>query len=89
MIKSLPRFYHGFAPRIYFGPFYGGYHVLALDQESYQYAMVCGPNRSYLWILSREKTLPDTILNRLTEKARKLGFAVDELIYVTQDRKDG
>ncbi|MCF8052429.1 MAG: lipocalin family protein [Desulfobacterales bacterium] len=51
--------------------------------------MVCGPNRSYLWILSREKTLPDPILNRLTEKARELGFAVDELIYVTQDRKDG
>ncbi|MDX2446852.1 MAG: lipocalin family protein, partial [Desulfobacterales bacterium] len=32
---------------------YGGYHVIALDQETYHYAMVAGPSRSYLWILSR------------------------------------
>ncbi len=73
----------------FFGPFYGGYHVLALDQQSYQYAMVCGPNRSYLWILARQRTLPAPTLSRLTEKARELGFAVDELIYVTHDRRDG
>jgi apolipoprotein D and lipocalin family protein len=73
----------------FFGPFYGGYHVLALDQESYQYAMVCGPNRSYLWILARQRTLSAPTLDRLTEKARELGFAVDELIYVVHDRMDG
>ena len=38
----------------FFGPFYGGYHVIALDKENYRYAMVAGPNRSYLWILSRD-----------------------------------
>jgi len=73
----------------FFGPFYGGYHVLALDRESYQYAMVCGPNRSYLWILARQRTLSAPTLDRLTEKARELGFAVDELIYVVHDRMDG
>ena len=41
----------------FFGPFYGGYHVIALDTENYSYAMVAGPNRSYLWILSRSKSL--------------------------------
>ncbi len=39
----------------FFGPFYGGYHVIALDQENYRYAMVAGPDRSYLWILARDK----------------------------------
>jgi len=32
----------------FFGPFYGGYHVIALDRENYSYAMVSGPSRSYL-----------------------------------------
>ena len=25
----------------FFGPFYGGYHVVALDQQNYRWAMVC------------------------------------------------
>ncbi len=36
----------------FFGPFYGGYNVIRLDDD-YQYALVSGPNRDYLWILSR------------------------------------
>ena len=31
--------------------FYGGYNVIALDRE-YHHALVCGPDRDYLWILS-------------------------------------
>ncbi|MGD8368539.1 MAG: lipocalin family protein, partial [Desulfobacterales bacterium] len=73
----------------FFGPFYGGYHVIALDRESYGYAMVSGPSRSYLWILAREKTLPRTTVEHLLTKARSLGFAVDEMIFVTHDRPDG
>jgi apolipoprotein D and lipocalin family protein len=72
----------------FFGPFYGGYHVLALDREGYGHAMVSGPNRSYLWILAREKTLPRSILDPLLKQARDLGFAVDELIFVSHDRPD-
>ena len=36
----------------FFGPFYGGYNVIRPDDD-YQYALVSGPNRDYLWILSR------------------------------------
>ncbi|EPL8337043.1 lipocalin family protein, partial [Escherichia coli] len=36
----------------FFGPFYGGYNVIKLDDE-YKYALVSGPNREYLWILAR------------------------------------
>ena len=53
----------------FFGPFYGGYHVIALDRENYGYAMVAGPNRSYLWILSRTPWLDETILSNLKSKA--------------------
>ncbi len=44
----------------FFGPFYSGYNVIAIDPE-YKHALVCGSNKKYLWILSREKTIPDTI----------------------------
>ena len=73
----------------FFGPFYGGYHVIALDEENYQYAMIAGPSRKYLWILSRDKTLDEKILSTLVTKARNWGFDTDDLIRVSQDRTDG
>ncbi len=72
----------------FFWPFYGGYNVIALDTENYSYAMVCGPNRSYLWFLAREKTLSDPVVDKLVETAKDLGFEVDDLIYVEQNRPD-
>lgn len=71
----------------FFGPFFGGYNVIALDREHYAYALVCGPNRDFLWILSREPTLADAIKNDLVEQARALGFAVDDLIWVRQEEE--
>jgi apolipoprotein D and lipocalin family protein len=69
----------------FFGPFYGSYNIIALDKENYQYSMVTGQNRSYLWILARTRTLPKDTLNALIEKAKRLGFATDKLIMVEQD----
>ncbi|ORM71892.1 outer membrane lipoprotein Blc [Pantoea rwandensis] len=68
----------------FFGPFYGGYNVIALD-EDYQYALVSGPNRDYLWILSRQPKIPDNVKQQYITTAKRLGFAVDELIWVNQD----
>ena len=68
----------------FFGPFYGGYHVIALDRDGYRYAMVSGPGRDYLWILAREPRLPRPVLDRLVTMARESGFATDELILVPQ-----
>ena len=70
----------------FFGPFYGGYHVVALDQKGYQWAMVAGPDRSYLWILARERVLPAGVRDQLIAQARALGFDVDKLIWVSQER---
>ena len=69
----------------FFGPFYGGYHVIALDKEEYRYAMVAGPNRSYLWILARGKKLEATIQADLISRAEAWGFETENLIVVEHD----
>jgi len=69
----------------FFGPFYGGYNVIALDKEHYQYALVCGPDRSYLWILARSTTLPESVLKELLTSAKNMGFDTDQLIFVAHD----
>lgn len=66
----------------FFWPFSGGYHVIALDQDSYHWAMVAGPTHSYLWILAREPDLPDEIVDSLVSEAADMGFNVDGLIKV-------
>ncbi len=65
----------------FFGPFYGGYNVIALDPD-YRWVMVVGPNRGYLWILAREPGLPQPVLDELVAQAAALDFPTDELIYV-------
>lgn len=72
----------------FFGPFWGGYHVIALDEEDYRYSMVAGPSRSYLWILSRDKMLDPTIVAELVARAKQWDFDTEKLIYVEQDMPD-
>ncbi len=67
----------------FFGPFYAGYNVIAIDPQ-YQHALVAGQNRDYLWILSREKKLPDEVREAYLQKARDLGFAVEKLVWPEQ-----
>lgn len=67
----------------FFGPFYGAYNIIALG-ENYDYALVVGPDYSYLWLLSRTATLPDSVLKKLITQAKSLGFDTDKLIYVKQ-----
>jgi len=73
----------------FFGPFYGGYHVIALDQQHYRWSLVAGPDRDYLWILARDKTLSADVRERLLGEARALGFATEKLIWVEHGRSDG
>jgi len=69
----------------FFGPFYGGYNIIELDKSGYQYSLVTGPDRDYLWILSRTAKMEAEVLQSLVNKARELGFATDELIFVKHD----
>lgn len=68
----------------FFGPFYGGYNIVELDDSDYQYSLVAGPDRSYLWILSRTPQMDSTVLQQLIAKADALGFPTNELIMVEQ-----
>lgn len=69
----------------FFGPFYGGYNIIALDDD-YRYALVCGPNRDYLWILSRTPTIPDAVKKQMLDTAARQGFAVEKLLWIDQSR---
>lgn len=68
-------------------PFSGGYNVFALDHDEYSWALVCGPSRSYFWILAREKSLPDDLIEKLVAIARENDFPVDDLIWVEQHNR--
>ena len=67
----------------FFGPFYGGYNVVDLD-PGYTIALVVGPSRDYLWILSRSPAPPKAEVERLIARARELGFDTSGLIHVSQ-----
>ena len=73
----------------FFGPFYGGYHIIALDKENYSYSMVAGPNRSYLWILSRSTSIDDAVYTNLVKMAGEWRFDTTKLIKVSHDKPDG
>ncbi|WP_423821459.1 lipocalin family protein [Salinisphaera sp. SPP-AMP-43] len=67
----------------FFGPFYAGYNIVALD-DGYRHALIAGPNRDYLWILSRTPDLEPQIRQALREQAAGLGFPTDELVFPDQ-----
>ena len=75
----------GYLKVSFFGPFYGSYVIFELDRKNYQYAYVSGPNRSYLWLLSRTPSLDQKIIDRFIDRARELGFDADNLIFVPHD----
>lgn len=68
----------------FFGPFAADYYVIALDDD-YQYALVGTPSRKFLWVLAREKTMPESKYNELLEIATSRGFKVSELEKIAQD----
>lgn len=65
----------------FFGPFYGGYNVVALD-SAYQYALIAGSDLNYLWLLSRKPTMPEEVKQSYLELAKKIGFDTDALLWV-------
>lgn len=65
----------------FFRPFYGGYNIVELDRDGYNYALVAGPSTKYLWILARTPELAPAIVKRLAARARELGYNTDDLIF--------
>ena len=74
----------GYLKVSFFGPFYGSYVVFELDRQDYRYALVAGPDRSYLWLLARSPTLDAATRERLVARAKAAGFDTQKLIFVDQ-----
>lgn len=71
----------------FFGPFYGGYHVVALD-PAYRWALVLGPSTDYCWVLARDKQVSAPLREDITARARTLGVDTQALIWVSHERQD-
>lgn len=70
----------------FFGPFYSGYNVIAIDKE-YKYALVAGESLNYMWILSRETTIPDSIKQNYLKIAEEAGYDTTQLIWVEHTKQ--
>lgn len=75
----------GYLKVSFFGPFYGAYVIVELDREMYRYALVSGPDRKYLWLLARERQLPEDLIRSLVGRAKALGFPIEQLIFVEHE----
>lgn len=67
----------------FFGPFYAGYNVVALDPY-YRYALVIGRNLDYMWLLSRNKTMPQETIDRYLAQAKEIGYDTSRLLWTKQ-----
>ena len=67
----------------FIGPYYGGYNVIARDSE-YRHALGGGPDRNYLWLLSRTPTISAEMKQQMLDIATRQGFDVTKLIWVKQ-----
>lgn len=72
----------GFLQVSFFGPFYGDYVIFGLDHSDYQYSFVAGPDRSYLWLLSRTPSPSQEVIDLFLTQASAAGFDVSALIWV-------
>lgn len=71
----------------FFGPFYGAYNIIALDEAYYNYVMIAGSDLDYLWILARTPQLTYPIKQELISQAKTIGFETDKLIHVEQSHE--
>ncbi len=74
-----------FAPAfLSFLPFvWGDYWILELP-EDYSYVVIGEPERKYLWILAREKTLPGAVREEIFKRITMQGYDIKNLVYTTQ-----
>jgi lipocalin len=71
--------------KVYFIPFFGAeYNILELDTNNYQWALVGSSSASYLWILSRTKTMDPEVYNKIITTAKTRGYNTDKLILIPQ-----
>ncbi|QNP41763.1 lipocalin family protein [Lysobacter solisilvae (ex Woo and Kim 2020)] len=69
-----------FAPRwlSWLPAVWADYWVVELDPD-YRWAVVGGPSRKYLWVLSREPDMPRSLFEEIRARAAARGYRVDRL----------
>ena len=63
----------------FFWPFAGDYWVIGLDPD-YRWAVVGGPDRKYLWVLSREPRMDAAEFEKIIELIRRQGYQTKALL---------
>lgn len=58
----------------------GDYWIVDLD-PNYQWAVVSGPKKKSLFILSRQAPMNDHLLKKILGRLKHRGFKVDDLVY--------
>ena len=70
----------------FFRPFWGDYWIIDLDPE-YRYAVVGHPNRKYLWILCRTRTMDLLVYSGILERLTAQGYDIGRLQVTLQPRE--
>ena len=68
----------------FFGPFYSGYNVVMMDPD-YENALVFGESTDYIWILSRNKTIPEATKEKFLKEAERIGYDLSRLVWTEHD----
>jgi apolipoprotein D and lipocalin family protein len=62
----------------FFWPFRGDYWIIELGKD-YDYAVVAGPSRNYLWILARSSTMDKDLYDAIVGRLKERGFDITKL----------
>ena len=56
-------------------PFKSPFLIIELDDE-YSYTVIGTPSRKYVWIMSRDHTMPDDLYNKILSKLEQVGYDI-------------
>lgn len=73
--------YEGALKVSFFGPFYGGYNIVELD-EDYRWAIIVGSSLNYFWVLSRTPEIPESVKDRANRIASDVGIDPENINWV-------
>lgn len=68
----------------FFGPFYGGYNVVDME-PAYENVLIFGENTDYIWILSRNKSIPENVKDKFLKQAKDAGYDLNRLVWTEHD----
>lgn len=69
----------------FFWPFAAPYWIEYLDHD-YTIAIVGGPSKKYLWILADKPKIDDNTYQFLLNKAKELGYNIEKIEKVSQEK---